>query len=481
MLSRRYSPGSTLCYTPMFHSRLFAESAVYRTQSFQAPQLDGHPAHDRPLAVQFCSNDADDLLAAARHVQAHCDAVDLNLGCPQAIAKKGRYGAFLQEDWPLIGRLIGRLHGHLDVPVTAKMRILATRELTLAYAQMVVAAGAQVLAVHARTREQKGHNTGLADWAVLRFLRDRLPSHVVLFANGNILWAEDVDRCLAATGVDGVMCAEANLHNPATFHGAAAEGQGQGQAVDWDRRFPRVDRVARDYLEIIRTHVLPHLPLQELLARPPEQRSRRQLNDVHKDANLTSIKSHLFRLWHALLPRFPHLREMVGRASTRQMGPAGDDPLHSFEQCVAQVEAAVAAELARNPEPVDALGHWVGPDREMAGDGTGAGAGAGAGAGEGMVVDVGAGRWVRRLVPWYRCQPYVRPLPAVAQANGALKPKADRTGARAAAEGGAGAGAGAGAGEGGTGRGEGETGKGEGVRSGEELPGRGAKKARMDG
>ncbi|CAI4212111.1 unnamed protein product [Parascedosporium putredinis] len=156
----------------MFHARLFAETEKYRQTHFQASKatptspdptptepgelfLDGNPAIDRPLFVQFCANDPRWLLEAARKVAPYCDAVDLNLGCPQGIARKGHYGSFLQEDQDLIFRLIRTLRDGLDVPVTAKIRILDTREATLAYARNVLDAGASILTVHGRRREQR--------------------------------------------------------------------------------------------------------------------------------------------------------------------------------------------------------------------------------------------------------------------------------------------------------------------------------------
>lgn len=81
--------GTTAAYTPMLHSRLFCETASYRAEHFTTCEM------DRPLLAQFCANDPETFVRAARYVEHAVDGVDLNLGCPQRIASRGRYGGCL--------------------------------------------------------------------------------------------------------------------------------------------------------------------------------------------------------------------------------------------------------------------------------------------------------------------------------------------------------------------------------------------------
>lgn len=129
---------------------------------------------DQPLFAQFCGNDPNIVLEAAKMVEDECTAVDLNLGCPQGIARKGHYGSFLLRETDLICNIINALHWGLKVPVTVKIRILDTEEETLNLVRRLQEAGAYLITVHGRTKEQNKELVGSCNWDMIKKIKETL-------------------------------------------------------------------------------------------------------------------------------------------------------------------------------------------------------------------------------------------------------------------------------------------------------------------
>ncbi|KAI0095071.1 dihydrouridine synthase-domain-containing protein [Irpex rosettiformis] len=334
-LSRKY--GAQLVYTPMIHAKMFAEGArkPYRNEAFNIPEREEGGAGDRPLIVQFCANDPDWLLKAAKIVEPHCDAVDINLGCPQDIARRGRYGSFLQDEWDLIYKMINNLHNNLSIPVTAKFRVFPTVEKTVQYAQMLERAGAQILTCHGRTREQRGHHSGLADWQKIRAVKESVSVPVI--ANGNLLFYSDIDTCLAATGADAVMSAEGNLYNPAIFTSATDAAlytpEDSSAPANWaitsdtGLHLPHTT-LALEYLEIV--------------------------NTLETRTSPSAVKGHLFKLLRPAMARETDLREQLGRV--RFQKGKEKEAYAKYEEIVKQMDERMRRDArAAEGRPVEEL------------------------------------------------------------------------------------------------------------------------------
>jgi len=165
------------------------------------------------------------LVAAAKLIESQVDAIDLNLGCPENVARKRDYGAFLLRKPELVVTAISTMVESLAVPVTCKIRLMekghhipeSQRGLagTIAFCQRLENAGCGMICVHGRDRHNKGQKIRDADWDAIKQIKSctRLP----VVANGNIALHSDVDQCLKFTNCDGVMSAEALLSDPSLF------------------------------------------------------------------------------------------------------------------------------------------------------------------------------------------------------------------------------------------------------------------------
>ncbi len=159
----------------------------------------------RPAALQLAGADPAVMAEAARLARdSGADLIDINFGCPAKKVVNKACGSALMREPELAARIVDAVvRAAGPVPVTAKMRLGwddANRNVP-EFARLCEAAGAQMLTVHARTREQRFGGT--ADWAAVAPVKRAVGVPVVV--NGDIRTLADVDESLALSGADGVM------------------------------------------------------------------------------------------------------------------------------------------------------------------------------------------------------------------------------------------------------------------------------------
>ncbi len=179
-----------------------------------------------PHVVQLAGCDPHWLGEAARLAEANGAAVvDINMGCPAKKVTGGWAGSALMRDLDHAVTLIEAAVAAVKVPVTVKMRLGwddASRNAP-ELARRAVAAGARMITVHGRTRQQ--FYKGKADWRAIAAVR--AAGDFPLVANGDVHDAEDARTCLEHSGADFVMVGRAALGRPWLVGeiGAALDGR----------------------------------------------------------------------------------------------------------------------------------------------------------------------------------------------------------------------------------------------------------------
>ena len=231
LLCRQY--GTELAYTPMMSAHKFAHDEDYRRQEFQTC------AADRPLVCHFCANEPQDFADAARAAAPYCDAIDLNLGCPQRTAYLGHFGSYLLDgkDRQLVCSIVRAGAQAVSLPIFCKIRLLDTLEETIELCRQLQDSGASLIAIHARYRaswERKG--PGARDGPALLEQVTEIKKHlnIPVITNGNTITYDDVVQNLKSTAAAGLMSAEGILDNPALFLPRL------GKATDTNKRVPLI-------------------------------------------------------------------------------------------------------------------------------------------------------------------------------------------------------------------------------------------------
>tara|TARA_B100001287_G_scaffold88897_1_gene74503 strand:- start:266 stop:1261 length:996 start_codon:yes stop_codon:yes gene_type:complete len=202
--------------------RRWAPQALLFTEMVNATSLEmGHGLskveeladESGPIGVQLFDHRPAAMADAARRAEAAgAFLIDINMGCPvRKIARKGG-GSGLIQDPDLARRIVGAVVDAVEIPVTVKTRLgwCGSDAEPVQWCRQLEEAGAQLLTLHGRTREQRFK--GDADWAAIAAVKQAL--RIPLIANGDINSPDDALRCLQQTGAAGVMVGRGTMGAP---------------------------------------------------------------------------------------------------------------------------------------------------------------------------------------------------------------------------------------------------------------------------
>ena len=234
-LAERYGAGLVV-------SEMIASNALSTGQDEMVRKL-GKSGH-LPHVVQLAGCEAHWMQRGAEIAcEAGADIIDINMGCPAKRVTNGYSGSALMRVPDEALKLVDAVVAATPLPVTVKMRLGWDEDSMNAadLARRCVDAGAQMITVHGRTRQQ--FYKGTARWDLVRAVVEAVTVPVVV--NGDITGIDAARQALNASGAAAVML------------GRGAQGQpwlvGQiGAALSGERPVARPSGQA--LVELVREH-----------------------------------------------------------------------------------------------------------------------------------------------------------------------------------------------------------------------------------
>jgi tRNA-dihydrouridine synthase 1 len=295
------------------------------------PVLSNPEAYTRgPLIAQLAGSEVASVLQAAELLMkesgGQLTGIDLNLGCPQGIARKGNYGAFLMEqDFDGVFKILTALSqwAEMHYPqtmISAKIRLPVTDEILVKERiPRLVETGISFLTIHGRTlyeNKTKVRGCHIDRIKLAIETAHNLKPGFPVIANGGVETSQDAIRIRQETGASAVMSSEALLETPNVF---SPDFESTRQTAR--QRLAQQLKFSHDYLDWCSLY--PPLP-----------------GVLGGQGSFNIARGHIFKFLHRYLQEQPDLRERLGdnRLNTLQQARSLVNELESRYETVSDDE-----------------------------------------------------------------------------------------------------------------------------------------------
>ncbi|GKZ00992.1 hypothetical protein MPSEU_001050700 [Mayamaea pseudoterrestris] len=283
-----------------------------------------------PVIVQLAGHDPVRVVEVAELVLEHTGGrvhgFDLNLGCPQGIARKGRYGAHLMDQDPLTAcAILSALRQSLpdSVSVSAKIRLPEDPNTLPKRIIRILDTGVDFITIHGRTiRENKVAVVACHFDQIARVtaLVSEYDPTIPVVANGGIEQFSDVERVRQLTNAAAVMSSEALLENPGVFALDSSLWSSRqvlnqqflfaSEYLNWCQKYPPLPGVLGQSCNIVRGHLFKIL--FRYLSEQPDLREKMASQHIRRLADFQQVCEELHCRYNKLSDE-----ELDGLASSR--------------------------------------------------------------------------------------------------------------------------------------------------------------------